>query len=119
MNPLQMQAQGIVRCKHCRQVVLLAQRAAHAMDCAARKRAKKLDRVTFTKEGLSLHAIAAYRYKGRGRWEQEIHYVHAESVAHARAQFCYAEPNRKRVKIIDVGLALGWHVDEKTEKIIS
>jgi hypothetical protein len=113
------QTQGIVRCNHCKLIVLLEHRKAHALDCAARKRSKKLDKVTFKKDGCRLYAIAAARWVGKGMWAQEIHYAHAESVSHARAQFCLAEPNRRMVKILEVGLAIGWEVNEKTGEVMS
>jgi len=108
-----------VRCKHCRAVILAMHCRAHALDCVARKRSQKLDRVTLKKDGMSLYAVVASRYAEKGLWKQEVHYLHAESIPHARAQFCHAEPNRKRVKIMEVGLAIGWEVDEKSGKILS
>lgn len=110
--------QGVVRCNHCRAVILLQHRRAHALDCSARKRKQKLDKITFTRNGNSLYAIACARRVGKELWRQEIHYAHAENAAHARSQFCIEEPNRKRVKIIDVGLAIGWEVNERTGEVV-
>jgi hypothetical protein len=108
-----------VRCKHCRAIILAKHCRAHALDCHAKKRKQKLDRVTLEKNGMRLYAVVAAHYAGKGLWKQEIHYLHAENVAHARGQFCHAYPNRKRVKIMEVGLAIGWEVNEKTGAIIS
>lgn len=116
---MQLTQETPVRCKHCRAVILAKDCRAHALDCATKKRSQKLDRVTLKKNGMSLYAVAAAHYAGKGFWKQQIHYLHAESVAHARGQFCLGYPNRKRVKIMEVGLAIGWEVNEKTGAIIS
>ena len=66
--------QGVVRCNHCKAVILLQHRRAHALDCSARKRKLKLDKITFTRNGHSLYAIACARRIGKELWRQENNY---------------------------------------------
>jgi hypothetical protein len=45
-------------------------------------------------------------------------YLHADSAAHARAQYCAAHPNRRTHQIIGVAPAIGYYVeDTKGEKL--
>jgi len=111
--------EGIVRCNHCKQVVLLEHRNAHALDCSSRKRKRKLDKVAMEREGKRLYAIAVARHLYADKYRGEMHYAHATSVADAKAQFCFAEPDRQKVRILEVGLAIGWEVDEKGEIVSS
>lgn len=111
--------EGIVRCNHCKQVVLLEDRRAHALDCNARKRKRKLDKVAMEREGKRLYAIAAARHIFADKYQGEIHYAHATSARDAKAQFCFAEPDRRKVRILEIGLAIGWEVDEKGEIVSS
>jgi hypothetical protein len=110
--------ENVVRCNHCKAALLAKHRRAHALDCAARKRTKRLDSLALERDGKRMYAIAAARYVGPTEWKKEIHYVHAEDCAHARAQFCYAEPNRTQVRILGVGLALGWQADRETGEVL-
>lgn len=111
-------APNIARCKHCRTVVKLEHRRAHSRECRKRRDQKKLDRMTMMRDGLRLYAIGAVRWTRNG-WKKEVHHVHAEDMNHARAQFCYAEPDRKRVHILAVGLAIGWQANEKGDLLVS
>lgn len=84
----------------------------HAETCEKIRVSKKLSKMTMEKDGLRLHAIACARYVNPTEYNLEIHYVHAESCAHARAQFCYGEPNRHLARILAAGLVIGWHTNE-------
>lgn len=110
--------QKLVRCNHCKQVIHVSQCGPHAKDCVKRKQSKRLDKMTMERDGLRMHAIACARYRTPTQYDLEIHYVHAEDVNHARAQFCYAEPDRVKARILGVSLVIGWNVDEKERVLI-
>lgn len=105
---------SLVRCNHCKSIVKLDDRRAHAIECKSRRNQKKLDRMTLRRKGLAMYAIGAARLVN-GQWKKEVHHVHAEDANHARAQFCYAEPDRRTVHILAVGLAIGWLGDDNGE----
>lgn len=108
----------LVRCDYCKAIVRKEDRRAHAKDCRSRRNQKKLDQMTMKRKGLCMYAIAAAR-NVNGSWNKEVHHVHAEDEKHARAQFCYAEPNRKLVHIIAVGLCIGWQADADTGELLA
>jgi len=60
-----------------------------------------------------LYAIAVERYNRQG-WpiSVSIEYVQASDTAHARAQFRVAEPNPRRSRIVAVGPAIGFFVED-------
>lgn len=107
----------LVRCNHCKSIVRLADRRAHAKDCRSRQNQKRLEKMATARKGLLMYAIAAARWTPGG-WKKEVHHVHAEDIKHAKAQFCYAEPNRKLVHIIAVGLCIGWEVNPDTGEVL-
>ena len=112
----------IVRCNECKKPVRWDQRYGHWKTCKDIANKQKLKKIAIERDGLLLHAIACSRYHGQLRngsedWRLEIHYVHAEDINHARAQFCHAHPNRQTTQIMAVGLCIGWLANEK-EKII-
>ena len=59
-----------------------------------------------------LYAVAIERIDQQGRVTPAIEYLHAEDVSHARAQFCYSEPNRRTSRIVGVALVIGFYVNE-------
>ena len=60
-----------------------------------------------------IYAIAVERYNRQG-WPTSvsIEYVEADDEAHARAQFRVAEPNPRRSRIVAVGPAIGFYVED-------
>lgn len=102
----------VVKCNHCKQHVLFAHRAMHALECRQRRNQGKLNRMNLTKNGQQVYAVAATR-KRRGRWSAPfIEHVHADSPQHARAQFMAGEKPGS-THIIETGLAIGWFEDKK------
>lgn len=107
----------VVRCNECKQAVRVDQCANHYATCEKIKLKQRFNRVVVERDGLLMYAIACAEYQGPEDYNLQIHYVHAEDGAHARAQFCYAHPNRTTHVIMGVGLVIGWLADEK-EKIL-
>lgn len=77
-------------------------------------------------EKKQLYAVAYERYRRCKRKgvlrlaSADIEYMHADSTAHARNQFCYSHPNRRTHRIVAVGPALGYFVqDNHGEKLIA
>lgn len=77
-------------------------------------------------EKKQLYAVAYEKYrkdrkKGCYRLSSaDIEYMHADSPAHARNQFCYSHPNRVTHRVVAVGPALGFFVeDNHGEKLIA
>lgn len=67
-------------------------------------------------------AVERFRYNRRtktGNWVPDIDYLHADSIPHARAQFCYREPNRRVSRIVGVAPVIGYYVEDKEGKILS
>ncbi len=109
----------IVRCNHCREVVLFERRALHAFDCRKRRNANKLDAMNLAKNGKPLYAVAVSIRKRRNRWSApEIRYAHADSPGEAK-RVSMADVRPGNYHIIDVGLAVGWFQQEQTGLIIS
>jgi len=65
-----------------------------------------------------LYAVACERFS-RGQWTADIVYLHANSQTDARLQFVKAEPNRRKVRVVAVGPAVGYFVDDKEGKHLS
>lgn len=110
-------SQKLVRCNECKQVLRIDQVKEHFHSCKQLKNKRRLKKMAVERDGLLLHAIACARYHGPEDYRLEIHYVHAEDINHARAQFCHAHPNRERAQILAVGLSIGWLANEQ-EKIL-
>ncbi len=67
-----------------------------------------------------LYAICYEVIRNHKIIETGIDHVKAESIAHARNQFCFQHPNRSTHNIVAVGPALGYFLnDEKNEKSLS
>jgi hypothetical protein len=108
----------LVRCNHCKSIIRKEHRRAHALDCKSRRNQKRLEELAMVRKGLCMYAIAAAR-NVNGNWVKEVHHVHAEDEKHARAQFCYTEPNRKLVHIIAVGLCIGWQANADSGELLA
>lgn len=108
----------IVRCNHCREVVLHEHRALHAYECRKRRNAAKLGAMNLSKDGKPLYAVAV-TLLNRGKWTApEVRYAHADSPGEAK-RVSMADRRPGTYKIIDVGLAVGWFQQEKTGIIVS
>jgi len=108
---------NVVRCNHCRDFVLFEHRAAHALECRAKRNRQKLAAINLEKNGQRLYAVVASRRR-KGRWSAPfIEHVHAANPAHARAQFLAGE-NKNHTHVIETGLAIGWYQDEQTGAIV-
>ncbi len=66
-----------------------------------------------------LYCIAYERYDRKGQLiKADFEYVHADSTAHARNQFCHSRPNRRRHKIVGVAPVIGYHaLDDNADKV--
>ncbi len=61
-----------------------------------------------------VYAIAVERYNRKGfPVNVSIEYVQADDPAHAKAQFRVAEPNPRRSRIVAVGPAIGFYVNDE------
>lgn len=108
----------VVRCNHCREVVLYEHRALHAYECRKRRNAAKLNSMNLAKDGKPLYAVAV-TLCNRGVWTApEIRYAHADSIGEAK-RVSMADRRAGTYKIIDVGLAVGWFQNEQTGLIVS
>lgn len=60
-----------------------------------------------------IYAIAVERFNRQG-WpvNVSVEYVKADDAAHAKAQFRVAEPNPRRSRIVAVGPAIGFFVED-------
>lgn len=102
----------IVRCNHCREIVLFEHRQLHAFDCRKARASKKLGDMNLTKDGKPLYAVAITRRR-RGKWRApEILYAHGETPAEARRIAVAGETDP--IKVIETGLAVGWFQDQQT-----
>lgn len=74
-------------------------------------------------EKKQLYAIAIERYrKIRGRYvllAARVEYLHADSISHARNQYCYSHPNRRTHRVVAVGPALGYFVEDNHGEVLS
>ncbi len=108
----------IVKCNHCREVVLSSYRSLHALECRKRRNAAKLNQFNLAKDGKNLYALAIVRRKYNPRegthWVHETHYSHGVNDKDARAQFMAGETHKRAVKILACGLAIGWFQDQET-----
>lgn len=67
-----------------------------------------------------LYCIAYELYSRKGHLlKGDLEYVHADSVAHARNQFCYSNPNRRTHKVVGVAPVIGFYVDDKKGEVLS
>lgn len=70
-----------------------------------------------------LYAVAVERWQKRGRTYHlratRIEYLHADSTIHARNQYCYSHPNRRTHRVVAVGPAMGYFVEDQDGKILS
>jgi hypothetical protein len=108
----------VVRCRHCREVVLFEHQSLHAYDCRKKRNAEKLGAMNLSKDGKPLFAVAVSR-KRRGKWlPPEVRYAHADSPGEAK-RVSMADEKPGNYHIIDVGLAVGWYQQEKTGIIVS
>lgn len=108
----------VVRCNHCREVVLFEHRALHAFDCRKKRNAVKLESMNLSKNGQPLYAVAV-SIRVNGQWKApEVRYAHADSSAQAK-RVSMADQLPGNYHIIDVGLAVGWFQQETTGLIIS
>lgn len=102
----------VVRCNHCREVVLFEHRALHAYDCRKRREAKKLAHMNLSKDGKALYAVCVTRRR-RNKWHApEILYAHGDTPAEARRIAVAGETDP--IKVIETGLAVGWFQDQQT-----
>ena len=65
-----------------------------------------------------LYAIAYELYRKGQIQKAGIEYVHADSTAHARNQYCFQYPNRRTHKIIGVAPVVGYHVDDNHGELL-
>jgi len=72
-----------------------------------------------TNEKKCLYAVAVERYRRGSLVAAGIRYMHADSIAHAKNQYCYAHPNRRTHRVISVGPVIGYYVDDKDGKELS
>lgn len=74
-------------------------------------------------EKRQLYAVAVERWQKVGRTYHmrgaRVEYLHADSSAHARNQFCFSHPNRRTHRVVAVGPTLGYHVNDQDGKILS
>ena len=100
----------VVRCNHCRELVLHEHRSTHALQCRQRRNRAKLSRLNLEKNGQQVYAVVATRLRN-GQWcAPIIEHVHATCSAHARAQFLAGE-NKNTTRVLEIGLAIGWFQD--------
>lgn len=116
MNAAQQSRSGVgdrhhvVRCNHCKGLVLYEHRTAHALECRKRRNSQKLAAQNLSKNGQQVYAVVATRLQ-RGQWSAPfIEHVHATDAVHARAQF-FAGENKNTTRVLEVGLAIGWFQD--------
>lgn len=70
-------------------------------------------------EKQTLYAVAYHIVHGKDV-SLEIDYMHAESPGHARNQFCYQYPNRRKYLVIDVAPVVGYFIEDGEQgKILS
>ena len=102
----------VVKCNHCKQIVLYEHRAMHAFECRKRRNSEKLKSINLTaKDGKPLYAVAVTRRR-LGKWRApEILYAHGSDLAEAKHN---ATAGEGELKIIEAGLAIGWFQQEKT-----
>lgn len=64
----------------------------------------------------------AYMYVKKGHWETEIEYLHADDAGNARFLFCAGNTMQllnKTMRIVAVGPAVGYFVEDKQGLILS
>ena len=60
----------------------------------------------------TLYAVAVIHLRKKHSKFHVIH-LHAESIDHARRQFCKTYPNRRTHQIVEVGPVVGFFVDDE------
>lgn len=108
----------IVRCNHCREVVLTEHRALHAYECRKRRNAGKLGNMNLAKDGKPMYAVAVTLLNRKVWSAPEVRFCHADSPGEAK-RVAMADRRAGTYKIIEVGLAIGWFQQEKTGIIVS
>ena len=67
-----------------------------------------------------LYCIAYERYDKKGQIvKADFEYVHADSIPHARNQFCFSNPNRRTHRVVGVAPVIGYFVEDKKGDILS
>ncbi len=65
-----------------------------------------------------LFAVALERHIRGNEWAPEMHHIHAETREQAEFHFKTINPDRRKVRVVACGAAIGYHVMDKQGMIL-